>query len=72
MPSQATITLKTGPDKVVTSLILTNVTIAEINIVSKVLRITCDQGIKEFDMGNIATFTDTITGSTNHTIVASS
>lgn len=71
MASQATVTLKTGPDRAVTSLVLTNVTLVKINTTSKVLEITCDQGIKEFDMGNIATFTDTISGA-NHTIVASS
>lgn len=72
MPSQATITLKTGPDKSVTAGIFTNVVLVIMDLKNKVLQITCDQGIKEFDMSNIATFTDVISGSTNHTIVVSS
>lgn len=71
MPSQMTVTLKTGPDRAVTAQVLTNVTNVNIDTAKRVLTVTADQGIKEFDMGNIATFTDTISGA-NHTIVASS
>lgn len=67
---QATVTAKTGPARQVTSLVLTNVKKMELDLVGKIVRFDCDQGIREFDLVSVATLTDTIT-SGDHVIVVS-
>ena len=68
MPSSATVTGKTGPDRQIIALVLTNVTTIELDLNHQVLRITSDRGITEFDMRIATTFTDTISQG-NHTVV---
>ncbi len=61
MPSQATITGKTGPAVTVTSLVLTGVTEMLVQAAPKsVLQITHDKGISHFDLNATTTFTVTI------------
>jgi hypothetical protein len=60
MPSQATITGKTGPAATVTSLILTNLTKFNMDLGNKVLFTVSDQGQREFDLGATTTLTCTI------------
>jgi len=71
MPSQITITAKTGPAIQATALVLTGLTNINIDMERKVL--TCLIGsnpVKEFDLSGVTLLTDTITGS-NHVIVVS-
>ena len=60
MPSQATITGKTGPAATVTSLILTNLTKFNMDLANKVLFTVSDQGQREFDLAATTTLTCTI------------
>jgi hypothetical protein len=74
MPSQVTVTAKTGPAVQATSLVLANVTSMVVDMDRKVLQVY--QGsllsgpAKEFDLNGVTTLTDTISGA-NHTIVVS-
>ena len=61
MPSQATITGKTGPAQTVTSLVLSNLTEFNLQLAGKsVLYTNSDQGKKEFDINATTTLTCTI------------
>lgn len=60
MPSQATITSKTGPGITVTSLVLTNLTKFNMDLAGKVLFTVSDQGQREFDIAATTTLTCTI------------
>jgi hypothetical protein len=61
MPSQATITGKTGPAQTVTSLVLTNLSSFNLQLAGKsVLYTESDQGKKEFDINATTTLTCTI------------
>lgn len=63
MPSQATVTGKTGPASTVTSLVLTNVTRMEVFPFPKsILKIDHDKGSSEFDIQATTTFTITASG----------
>lgn len=58
MPSQATVTGKTGPASTVTSLVLTGVTRLEVFPFPKsVVKIDHDKGSSEFDIQATTTFT---------------
>lgn len=61
MPSQATITSKTGPGLTVTSLVLTNLKVFDLQLAGKsVLTTESDQGIRTFDINATTTLTCTI------------
>lgn len=71
MPSQITITAKTGPASQVTTLILAGITGLNLDLDKRIA--TVFQGsfpIKEFDLTGVTTFTDSISGA-NHTFVLS-
>ncbi len=71
MPSQATITAKTGPGSSITSLVLNNLTQFNLDIGRKMLYTNSDIGPKEFDVNATTTLTCTITAGVNATIVVS-
>ncbi len=61
MPSQATVTSKIGPGKTVTSLVLTNLTVFNLQLGGKsVLHTESDQGPKDFDIAATTTLTCSI------------
>lgn len=61
MPSQATITAKTGPERTVTALVLTNLTVFDLRLAGKSILFTeSDQGKREFDINATTTLTCTI------------
>lgn len=71
MPSQVTITAKTGPGQTVTSLVLTGVT--EMNYQTfprSLLKVVHDKGQSEFDIQAQTTWTITLSGG-NVTVVVS-
>lgn len=72
MPSQATITAKTGPNQQVTAKVFTGLTAFNLDIPRMVLSIAWDGGLEEFDLTGVTTITDTVSGSGSaHTIVVS-
>jgi len=72
MPSQVTVTAKTGPASQVTGLVLTDVTSITYDYDKKVATIFMSggKGIREFDLAGVTVITDTITGA-NHVLVMS-
>ena len=61
MPSQATITGKTGPAQTVTALVLTNLRVFHLELAGKsILQTVSDQGQREFDINATTTLTCTI------------
>lgn len=61
MPSQATITGKTGPAQAVTALVLTNLRVFHLDLAGRsVLMTESDQGKREFDIAVTTTLTCTI------------
>lgn len=61
MPSQATITSKTGPAQTVTALVLTNLRVFHLELAGKsILQTVSDQGQREFDINATTTLTCTI------------
>lgn len=61
MPSQATITAKTGPAQTVTALVLTNLRTFNLDLAGRsVLFTDSDQGKREFDIAATTTLTCTI------------
>jgi competence protein ComGC len=68
MPSQVTVTGKTGPAQTVTAQVLTNVTQFNLDLERDVAQVVSNGLIKEFDISATATITDSISGG-NHTIV---
>lgn len=74
MPSQVTVTAKTGPDRQVTDLVLTGVTKVSYDYEKKVCQIDLvgpmGPARKEFDLAGVTVITDTITGA-NHVLVLS-
>jgi hypothetical protein len=73
MPSTATITAKAGPGNTVTALALTGVTEFKFQAgpVRPMLFVTCDQGIREFDINASTTLTCTLTAGGNAAFVVS-
>jgi len=70
MPSQATITGKTGPATTVTSLVLTNLTKFNMDLANKVLFTVSDQGQREFDLAATTTVTCSISAGTATIVVS--
>lgn len=69
MPSQVTVTSKTGPAQTVTSLLISNVAQVNLDLVRDIAQIVPVEGaIKEFDISATTTITDSISAG-NHTIV---
>lgn len=61
MPSQATITGKTGPAQTVTALVLTNLRVFHMDLAGRSVLLTeSDQGKREFDINATTTLTCTI------------
>jgi hypothetical protein len=66
MPSQATVTAKTGPAQQATSLVITNLLSYEVDLINRNIQVkTSDQPnrVLEFDLVGVTTFTTSISGS---------
>lgn len=70
MPSQVTVTAKTGPAVQATALIITEVTNMNFDLVKRVLQVFQGSTVKEFDLSTVTTTTFTISG-VNYTMVVS-
>jgi hypothetical protein len=73
MPSQATVTAKTGPAIQATALVINNVLGYEVDLVGRWLQLrTSDQPnrVLEYDLAGVTTFTTSISGS-NYTLTIS-
>lgn len=70
MPSQLTVTAKTGPGFTNTALVLTNVSEIKFDLVRKVATVVSEGQIKEYDLYGVTTVTFTISGA-NYTMVIS-
>lgn len=72
MPSKVTVTAKTGPASQVTTLVINNVTEFTVDIAHRILRVTGDTGLNEFDLTGTTTFTVTPSASgSEYTVVVS-
>lgn len=70
MPSQITVTGKTGPGNQVTSLVLTGLQSVKYDFGKQVVTVEHANGTREFDLGGVTTATIGISGS-NYTLVMS-
>jgi hypothetical protein len=73
MPSQLTITAKTGPASQVTTLVLSNVQNLNLDFIRRVIQVFSPDfpvNPREFDLTGVTTLTDSIS-SNNHTLVIS-
>lgn len=76
MPSQLTITAKTGPAQQVTAQIIPNVSVVTLDLQRQLVQVYAggtQEGaapVKEFDLNGVTTLTDSIS-SGNHTLVIS-
>lgn len=74
MPSQLTVTAKTGPASQVTAGVLTDVTAINLDLTRRVVQVFVNSAngptIKEFDLVGVTTFTCSISGA-NYTMVIS-
>lgn len=70
MPSQLTITAKTGPAVQNTAIVYTNVTSIRYDLAMMLLIIVTNGQIKEFDLTGVTTVTTTVSG-VNYTITIS-
>lgn len=75
MTATVTVTLKSGPDIANTAIVITEVTGITLDLAREVVQIfkgaIAGAPYKEYDLSNIATLTDTISGG-NHAIAMSS
>jgi hypothetical protein len=72
MPSQLTVTAKTGPAQQNTALVLADVTSINFDLVGRTARVYLSGagGVKEYDLVGVTTVTFTISGA-NYTMVMS-